>query len=47
MDNSWIKVFQSHLCPSIKLPENNWENNSLLLKILLSSYFSAFKGKNA
>ena len=35
MDNSWIRVFPSDLCPSIKLPENNWENNSLLLKIPL------------
>ena len=36
MDNSWIRVFPSHLCPSIKLPEKNWENSSLLLKITLS-----------
>ena len=35
MDNSWIRVFPSHLCPSIKLPGNNWENNSLLLKVPL------------
>ena len=43
MDNSWIRVFPSHLCPSIKLPENNWENNGLLLKILL--FFSLQRKK--
>ena len=42
MNNSWIRVFPSHLFPSIKLPESNWENNSLLLKIL---YFSTFREK--
>ena len=42
MDNSWIRVFPPHLCPFIKLPENNWENNGLLLKILL---FFSLQGK--
>ena len=44
MNNSWIRVFPSHLFPSIKLPESNSENISLLcLNSLL--YFSTFREK--
>ena len=44
MNNSWIRVFPSHLFPSIKLPESNSENNSLLCVNSLL-YFSTFREK--
>ena len=44
MNNSWIRVFPSHLFRSIKLPESNSENNSLLCVNTLL-YFSTFREK--
>ena len=35
----------SHLCPFIKLPENNCESNSLLLKVPL--FFQASRKKTS
>ena len=44
MNNSWIRVFPSHLFSSIKLPESHSENNSLLY-VISFLYFSTFREK--
>ena len=46
MNNSWTRVFSSHLFPSVKLSESNSENNSLLCVNSLTTFQPSGKTHN-